>query len=276
MTDPFARARLALLAALACCVSGPLAAGELEPPRTASGAPDFNGIWQVNNEANWDLEGGAARAGPVTELGAAYAVPPSVGVVEGGPIPYQAWAREQRDENYAQRLERDPEIKCYLPGVPRATYMPYPFQIVQSEEHIMLLYSYRTAVRTVYMSDHQPAPAPSWMGWSNGWFEDDTLVVETTGFNGMTWFDRAGNFHSENLRVIERFTHIGDDALRYEATITDPDVFTRSWTISMPVYRRLEPEAELLEFKCVEFVEDLLYGDFARPQDEAAAAEEEQ
>jgi hypothetical protein len=258
-------ARFAFLTMVAVSASGTLAADEL--PRTADGRPDFNGIWQAMNEANWGLEPRAAAAGPSRELGAAYAEPPSLGVVRGGTIPYQAWALEQRNDNHAHRLERDPEVKCYLPGVPRATYMPHPFQILQGEEHVMLLYRYRGAVRTVNMKDHAPAPAPSWMGWSNGWYEGDSLVVETSGFNGMTWLDRAGNFHGENLRVIERFTHISDDALQYEATITDPDVFTRSWTISMPLYRRLEPNAELLEFKCVEFVEDLIYGDLAKPEE---------
>lgn len=261
--------RHVLLAAASCCAAAAFAGESFDAPRTVDGRPNFNGLWQAMSDANWGLEPRAAQAGPVLELGAAYAAPPSLGVVQGGPIPYQDWARKQRDENFAHRLERDPEIKCYLPGVPRATYMPHPFQIVQSDEHVMLLYSYRGAVRTVYMKDHGPAPVPSWMGWSNGWYEGDTLVVETTGFNGMTWLDRAGNFHSENLRVIERFTHLGEDLLRYEATITDPDVFTRSWTISMPLYRRVEPHAELLEFNCVEFVEDLIYGDLAKPEEQA-------
>lgn len=229
--------------------------------------PDFNGIWQALNEANWGLEARAASAGPVEALGAAYAAPPSLGVVQGGEIPYQPWAAEQRHENYAHRLERDPEVKCYLPGVPRATYMPHPFQIIQSEEHVMLIYQYRGALRTVYMADHQPPPAPSWMGWSNGWYEDDSLVIETTGFNGLNWFDRSGNFHSEDLKVIERFTHLGPDAMLYEATIEDPNVFTRPWTISMPLYRRLEQDARIMEYKCVEFAEELLYGDLARPEE---------
>ncbi len=267
MIDGPRNARALFVTAIACCALNAAAGDAYEPPRTASGHPDFNGVWQAMNEANWGLEPRHARQGPVLELGAAYAEPASIGYVVGGKIPYQDWALKQRDENYAKRLELDPEIRCYLPGVPRATYMPHPFQIIQSDEHIMLLYAYRGAVRTVYMKDHQPAPAPSWMGWSNGWFEGDTLVIETTGFNGMTWFDRAGNFHSENLRVIERFTHLSDDALQYEALITDPQVFTRSWTISMPLYRRLEKNAEVLEFNCVPFVEDLIYGDLAKPEE---------
>lgn len=198
MKRSFSVAQAACLTFAACGASALAWAGDFEPPRTASGQADFNGIWQTLSEANWGLEPRAAEAGPVMDLGAAYARPPSLGVVEGGEIPYQPWAKEQRDENFTNRLELDPEVKCYLPGVPRATYMPHPFQIIQGDEHIMLLYRYRGAVRTVNMKDHGPAPAPSWMGWSNGWFEGDTLLVETTGFNGMAWFDRAGNFHSED------------------------------------------------------------------------------
>jgi len=270
MRSSYARGRIAAAAMLACCLPGAQTAvaqaAEFETPRTAEGLPDFNGVWQALNEANWGLEGRAASASPVLELGAAYAAPPSLGVVEGGSIPYQASAAAQRDENFTHRLERDPEVKCYLPGVPRANYMPHPFQIIQGDGDIIMAYQYRGAVRTIYMDEHQPAPAPTWMGWSNGRFEGDTLVVENTDFNGLTWFDRAGNFHSENLRVVERYTHISPDALMYEATIEDPSVFTRPWTISMPLYRRLEENAQVLEFKCQEFVEDLLYGEFAKPE----------
>ncbi|HEX7079625.1 MAG TPA: hypothetical protein VF329_01250 [Gammaproteobacteria bacterium] len=270
MRKSFARAAAAFALAVVCSAPAfdtAVAQSEsFEAPRTASGAPDFNGVWQALNEANWGLEGHAAYAGPVLELGAAYATPPSRGFVEGGTIPYQPWAAKQRDENFAHRLERDPEVKCYLPGVPRATYMPHPFQIIQSDSHIMIAYQYRGAVRTIYMKDHKPAPVPSWMGWSNGRFEGDSLVVETTGFNGMTWFDRAGNFHDENLRVVERFTHLSPNHLMYEATIEDPTVFTRPWTIRMPLYRRVEQNAQIMEFKCMVFVEDLLYGDLAKPE----------
>lgn len=242
--------------------------GDFEVPRTAQGTPDFNGIWQTFSEANWGLEPGAAEAGPVMELGAAYAAPPRLGVVQGGRIPYQPWAAEQRDDNYAHRLERDPEIRCYLPGVPRATYMPHPFQIVQGDGHLLMFHQYRGALRTINLEDHSEAPVPSWMGWSNGWFEDDTLVVETAGFNGLAWLDRAGNFASEDMRVVERYRFISPDALLYEATIEDPSVFTEAWTISLPLYRRLEENAEVMEFKCMEFAEELLYGDLARPPEE--------
>lgn len=234
-------------------------------PRTAAGQPDLNGIWQANNTAHWDLEAHSAAPSPVVALGAAGAVPAGRGVVEGGAIPYRPEALARKQENAANRLERDPEIKCYLPGVPRATYMPFPFQIIQGTDHIMLVHEFAGAVRTVYMTNHTEAPADSWMGWSNGRWEGETLVVETAGFNDLSWFDRAGNFHSEALRVVERFTARSPETLTYEATIEDPTVFTRPWTIRMPLYRRVEPDAQLLEFRCVEFSEDLLYGHLRKP-----------
>jgi hypothetical protein len=229
-------------------------------PRASDGKPNFNGIWQALNEASWDIEGHAAAPGLVTALGAAAAVPPGLGVVEGGPIPYQPGAMAQKKENFEKRLTLDPEIKCYLPGVPRATYMPYPFQIIQTQKFIMMIHTYARAVRTIYMDEHKEAPADSWMGWSNGHWEGETLVVDTTGFNDQTWFDRAGNFHSDALHVVERFTATSRDHLLYEATIEDPKVFTRPWKMSMPLYRRVDKSAQIMDFRCVEFVEDLIYG----------------
>lgn len=235
--------------------------------QTGDGHPDISGIWQAINSAHWNVEPHAATAGPVFELGAAGAIPPGLGVVEGGEIPYRPEALEQRQHNFANRLALDPEIKCYLPGVPRATYMPFPFQIVQNAEFVMLVHEYAGAVRTIYMTDHMEAPAESWMGWSNGRWEGQALVVETTGFNDKTWFDRAGNFHSEALHVTERFTPRSADTMMYEATIEDPNVFTRPWTMRMPLYRRVEPDAEILEFRCVEFVEELMYGELSKQAD---------
>jgi hypothetical protein len=196
----------------------------------------------------------------VRDLGALSAVPGGLGVIDGDVIPYTPEALAQRDENRANRLRRDPAIKCYLPGVPRGMYMPLPVQIVQSQQHIMILHEFAGAVRTVYMEDHAPAPADSWMGWSNGHWDGDTLVIDTTGFNGMTWLDRSGNFHSEALHVVERITPRSPETLSYEVTLEDPNVFTRPWTMRMPLYRRVEENAQLLEFRCVEFVEDLMYG----------------
>jgi len=147
-----------------------------------------------------------------------------------------------------------------MPGVPRATYMPYPFQIVQTPSDILVAYEFASASRIIRMNSEERSPAESWMGWSLGRWEGDALVVDVTDFNDQTWFDRAGNFHSDALHVVERYTRTGPDTLTYEATIEDPKVFTRPWTIRMPLYRRQEQNLRLLEYKCVEFTEELLYG----------------
>jgi hypothetical protein len=235
-------------------------------PRAPDGHPNLNGIWQALNTAYWDIEAHPAAPGPLWQLGAAYAVPGGLGVVDG-PLPYKPEALAMKRENFEKRLERDPEMRCYLPGVPRAMYMPSPFQIIQGQQHIMMIHEFAGAVRTIYMTDHTEAPADSWMGWSNGRWDGESLVVDTTGFYGKTWFDRAGNFHSPGLRVVERITPRSPQTLNYEATITDPDTFTRPWTMRMPLYRRVEPNAQLTEFRCVEFSEDLIYGHLARPSD---------
>ena len=234
------------------------------PARTPDGKPNFNGIWQVLNTANWDIQSHAAQPGQVTAMGALDAVPPGLGIVEGEEIPYLPAAAAKKKENYANRLKLDPEVKCYLPGVPRATYMPFPFQIVQTPQYILIAYEYANAVRTVYMKDPGPAPVDSWMGQSVGHWEGDTLVVDATGFNDSTWFDRSGNFHSDALHVVERYRLRGPDVILYEATIEDPNVFSKPWKISMPIYRRLEKNVQLLEFKCQEFVEELLYGQYRK------------
>ncbi len=230
-------------------------------PRAWDGNPDLNGVWQAIGMAHWDIQDHSASAGP-PETGAIGAVPPGFGVVVGNEIPYQPWALEQKQRNFENRWTEDPEIRCYLPGVPRATYLPYPFQIIQGTDTIMIVYGFAEANRTIHMNRENPEPAPidTWMGRSHGRWDGDTLVVDASGFNGLSWFDRAGNFASSALRVTERYTPLGPDALMYEATIEDPDVFTRPWTMRMPLYRRLEEGARVLEFKCVEFTEELLYG----------------
>jgi hypothetical protein len=228
--------------------------------RGPDGHPNLNGIWQSLNTANWDIQEHAARSGPVLALGAVGAEPPGLGVVEGNELPYLPAAAAKKKENFANRLTADPEVKCYMPGVPRATYMPYPFQIVQTPKHVLIAYEFAGANRTIFMDKAAPPPADSWMGHSVGHWEGDTLVVDVTAQNEYTWFDRAGNFHSDALHVTERYTPLGADALTYEATIEDPKVFSHPWKITMPLYRRLEKNAQLLEFKCVEFVEELMYG----------------
>ena len=267
----------ALVASWATPLSGQAPAA-YRAPRTADGKPDLNGIWQALNEANYDLEMhmakpamalragpyGALPAPPVLALGAVGSVPPGMGIVEGGAIPYKPEMLAKKKENQDKWLERDPEIKCYLPGVPRANYMPQPFQLLQSPSAIFFAYQYAGAVRNVYLKNPGPAPVDSWMGQSVARWEGDTLVIDVTGFNDSTWFDRAGNFHSDQLHVVERYTRTAPDALTYEATIEDPQTFTRPWKISMPLYRRLEKNAQLMDFKCVEFVEELLYGQWRK------------
>jgi len=233
-------------------------------PRLPDGKPNLSGIWQAMNTANWDLRPHAAAPGLVVALGAEGAEPGGAGVVEGGEIPYLPAAEKQRQANFAHRLAADPEIKCYLPGVPRATYMPYPFQILHSEKAIFFAYEYDGAVRNIYLKDPGPAPADSWMGQSVGHWEGDTLVLDVTGLDERTWFDRAGDFHSDALHVVERYTLLSPNVLGYEATIEDPKVFSRPWKIQMPLYRHLEKDARLMEFKCVEFAEDLMYGAFTK------------
>jgi hypothetical protein len=246
--------------ALAVTTAAGQAPAAYRAPRTADGKPNFNGIWQAMNTANWDIEAHSAGPSLVRELGAIAAVPGGLGIVEGGEIPYRPEALAKKKQNQANRLKLDPEIKCYLPGVPRVMYMPFPFQIIQSQKHIMMISGYASAVRTIYMANQTEAPADSWMGWSNGRWEGETLVVDTKGFNDLSWFDRAGNFHSDELHVVERITARSPETLTYEATLEDPKVFTRPWKISMPLYRHVEKDAQLMEFRCVEFVEDLIYG----------------
>ena len=243
------------------------------------GRPNLSGIWQANNEANWDLQAHEARAGAVMQpgvypydfalvpaapslpFGAAGGVPGSLGVVQGdGEIPYTPEALARKQDNAAHWLDRDPELKCQLPGVPRAMYMPYPYQIVQSTEKIHIFFAFSNAARVIHLDDVDPAPIPQSMGHSVGRWEGDTLVVEVRDFNAQTWFDRAGNFHSDALRLVERFTLIDQHAIQYEVTIEDPNVFTRPWTVSMPLYRRLEPNMQVLHYRCTPFVEEYLFG----------------
>lgn len=256
---------------------GPAAAQDL--PRLSDGRPDMNGIWQALNEANYDLEPHMARhsmqlregplgpvpAIPTLRLGAVGAVPGSLGViVDAGRIPYTPEARVLKEENAANWIERDPEVKCFMPGVPRATYIPMPFQIIQSERDVFIAYQFAGAVRDIYMDNPGPSQVDSWMGWSVGHWEGDTLVVDVTGLSDQTWFDRAGSHHSYQLHVVERYTMVSPNHIDYEATIEDPLVLTEPFTIKMPLYRRLEDNARLMDFRCVEFVEELMFGEWRR------------
>ena len=251
-------------------------------PRTVDGKPDFNGIWQAFVTADVDVQDHDAQAGPRPDvLGAYGAWPGGQGIVEGGEIPYKPEALAQKKANADKRMvvnitsdphrhdTGDPEVKCYSAGVPRANYMPFPFQIIQGTDTILFAYEYSRGVRTIYMNPNdanipKEAPADSWMGWSHGHFEGDTLVIDSTGFVPYTWFDRAGDYHSDALHVTERFTPLSPYHMMYEATIDDPKVFTRPWKMSFPLYRRMEKNIQLVDFNCTEFVLDLLYGQYSK------------
>lgn len=281
---PIALAILSVSATFAC--SRVWRTGDVrtpEIPRLAgTQQPNLSGVWQAVNEANWDLEGHGARAArvlhpgvpdgapvpaaPVLALGATGGIPGSLGVVEGGEIPYKPEAAAKKSDNFDHSLERDPEVKCLLPGVPRATYLPYPFQITQGPTKVMIAYGYSNAGRTIHLDRVESPGYPTWMGHSAGRWEGDTLVVEVSELNESTWFDRAGNYHSDGLKVIERYTPTSPNHILYEATIEDPAVFTRPWKIRMPLYRRMEDEALVFEYRCVEMTEELVYGHLRKTQ----------
>jgi hypothetical protein len=232
-----------ILSGLAIAALARPAAGQTLP-RAADGKPDLSGIWQAVNTANWNIQAHAAEKD----------VPAGLGVVEGDAIPYQPWAAAKQKENFANRATADPESKCFLPGVPRITYMPYPFQIFQTPKHVAIVYEYVHAVRRVFMDSPHPDGEIEWyMGDSRGRWEGDTLVVDVVHFTDKTWFDRSGNFHSAALHVVERYTPVSANHIEYEATIDDPKVFTRPWKMSLPLYRRMDKGMRILENECYAF-----------------------
>lgn len=216
-------------------------AQEYRAPRNAHGQPDLEGIWQAVNTAVWDIQDHSASNG----------VPAGYGVVVGSELPYRPAALLQRQQNYENRLRDDPEANCRMVGVPRITYMPHPFQILQTPDQIVMIYEWVHSIRNVHMTgEHPEGPIQWWMGDSRGHWEGDTLVVDSVHFTDQTWFDRSGNFHSESLHVVERYTRTGPDHMLYEATIEDPEVFTRPWQMRMPLYRRVDDSMRLLEYEC--------------------------
>jgi hypothetical protein len=275
-----APARGAASAAAAAKIPTPGEFPTYKPPHTGDGKPDFNGIWQSFVTADIDIQDHDAQPGPHPDIMGAYgAWPGGQGIVEGGEIPYKPEALAKKKANAEKRMAvnitsddrrhdtGDPELKCYRPGVPRANYLPFPFQIIQSTDNIMMVYEFEHTLRTIFMKENdkeapKDPPADSWMGWSHGRFEGDTLVIDTTGFVPYTWFDRAGDFHSDALHVIERYTLASPYHIMYEATIEDPNVYTRPWKVSFPLYRRMEKNVQLVDFDCVEFVEKMLYGPY--------------
>jgi len=282
MPVPLKSSRSALLIVLciahSMCAFAESATNSYTAPRGPNGKPDLNGVWQVLNRANYDIEPHAARAAlatvegefgplpapPIVALGSVGSVPGGAGVIVEDSIPYKKAALAKKLDNQNNWLEKDPEIKCYLPGIPRANYMPYPFQIAQSEQALLFSYEFAGAARNIYLKDPGEAPIDSWMGQSYGYWEGETLVIEVTGQNDQTWFDRAGNHHSEQLKVTERYTPTGTGTLRYDVKIEDPQTFTAPWHMSMTLYKRVGKDAELQQFKCVEFVEELFYGDLRK------------
>jgi len=235
--------------------AGQSAAPAYNGPRTPDRKPDLNGIWQALGTAHWNLEAHSASEG----------VPAGFGVVDGA-IPYQPWALTKRHENFQNRLTADPLRKCYLPGVPRATYLPFPFEITQMPNHIGIAYEFAHATRTIFLDGTAHLEdLDFWMGDARGKWDGDTLVVDTVSLGDKTWFDDAGNFHSDALKVVERFTPIDASHVNYEATIDDAKVFTRPWKISLILYRRLEKNLELLDYECAEHVYEKLFKKSGKP-----------
>ncbi len=259
-------------AAATCALALPLAAqtpaARPAAPRTTAGIqriggkPNLNGIWQTMSAADWNLEDHSASASPVIAMGALGAAPAGMGVIEGGgAIPYKPEALAQKKKLAADRMKQDPEVMCDQPGVPRATYIPMPFEITQTNKDMLFSYTYDTAARIVHMVKPVKADLDTFMGTSNGHWEADTLVIDVTGFNGRTWLDRAGDFTTGSLHVVERFTPVDANTMNYEATIEDPTIYTRPWKINLILYKHREKNLRLLDFKCVQFIEDLEYQD---------------
>ena len=237
----------------------------------SSDRPDINGVWQVLGSAHWNLEGQNAFKGPATNvMGALGGIPAGVSYVVGGTIPYRDDALAQRDVNRDQWNKYDPAVKCYIPGLPRQTYMPFPFHIVHSANKIFIAYEFGSNSRIIHLDrPGSRAELPSWMGYSVGRWEGDTLVVVVTDQVAETWLDASGNYHSDELTVTERYTPMGEDHMKYEAVIEDPKVFTQPWTLEMTLYRRKGVDARILEYKCVEFAEDAVYGHLRKDAESA-------
>lgn len=248
-TPPSSRRRLtsALLAGLALAavpVSSSLAKAPRDSgiPRLANGKPDFSGIWQTTSAADYDLEPHSARKD----------APPGPGIVDGGSIPYLPKALEQRRKNFEARASADPRLKCFTLGVPRGIYYPEPFQIFQRDQDLTVLFQFGHSVRTIHTNgtDHPKVPNDWWLGDSRARWEGDTLVVDVRHFNDETWLDRAGNFHSDALHVVERWRFLDRNTIEYRATLEDPQVFSRPWTLGVLLHRHREKNFQLIENYC--------------------------
>lgn len=208
-------------------------------PHLANGKPDFSGIWQTTSAADYDLEPHSNRKD----------APPGVGVVEGNVIPYLPQALEQKKKNFENRATQDPSLKGWTLGVPRGVYYPEPFQIFQRARDLTLVHQFGHSVRTIHTNntEHPDDPNDWWLGDSRGKWEGDTLVVDVKYFNDKTWLDRAGNFHSDALHVVERWKLLDANTIEYKATLEDPKVFSRPWTISVILHRHREKNFQLVE-----------------------------
>ena len=229
---------------------GQTGANVYKAPRAGDGHPDLQGIWQARNSAAANLEAHTSSWG--VRAGNSVIVDPA-----DGKIPYKPEALQQRAANLQNRATADPLNKCFLPGVPRMMYLPHPFQIFQTPGQISIASEFAHAIRHVYVNSHgHYAEAEFWMGDARAKWDGETLVIDTGNLNADTWLDQAGNFHSDSLNVVERITRIADDKLSYEAKLTDPNVYTRAWTIRMTLYRLTEPDAQLYEYECHVYLED--------------------
>lgn len=224
---------------MSALLTGPAVAADKRIPRLANGKPDFSGIWQTTSAADYDLEPHSNRKD----------APPGAGIVEGNTIPYLPNALEQKKKNFAARATDDPALKGYTLGVPRGIYYPEPFQIFQRKQDLFLVHQFGHSVRTIYTNgtEHPEDPNDWWLGDSRGHWEGDTLVVDVRHFNDHTWLDRAGNFHSDALHVIEKWKYLDANTIEYNATIEDEKVFSRPWNISVILYRHREKNFQLIE-----------------------------
>jgi hypothetical protein len=216
------------------------AAANNKIPRAADGKPDFSGIWEATSAADYDLEPHAARQD----------APPGAGVIEGGSIPYLPAALEQKRKNFAAREQEDPRLKGWTLGVPRGIYYPEPFQVFQRDRDLTIVHQFGHSVRTIHKNG-TPHPGGDrnqfWLGDSRARWEGDTLVVDVKDFNDETWLDRAGNFHSEALHVVERWRYLDANTIEYRATLEDPEVYSRPWTLSVLLHRHREKNFQLIE-----------------------------
>lgn len=252
----------ALVMAGTLFTAGAVSAQQPDRPARIAGHPNFNGIWQALNSANWNLEAHSAEGlKDFWQLGAIGSIPAGQSVVRGGTIPYLPQALAKRTENRSKWPASDNEAKCYMLGIPRYTYHNFPFQIFQGTGDLLMSYPFAAGNRIIHMNDKTDAPVDSWMGKSNGVWEGDVLVITTTSQNDQTLLDRAGNYHSNKLKVTERFRLLSPNHIAYEATLDDPQTYSRPWTIEMTLYRLLDANAQLLEHKCVPFADMLLYRD---------------